>query len=458
MCGVLLSSAGCLPDLADDPGDKSAVPPDEDEATFTPGDPGSVTPNPHNTSGPVSAATAVDVLFMIDNSGSMSEEQKKISAILDEIVQSLGQGRKARGDDPGFPGAESLHIAVVSSDMGVNGAPSQKSCGSLSFLPDERSPTTANTFLNKPKGDDGIFQTSTTVAVQGIWGSLTPGGEPAELVAGDPSCANVAFPDGQRFIDLAAGDDALVAAQAFRCVAKLGKNGCGLEQPLESVLKALTSPDSSLRFTSNSKGQGEAWGAHTVSGPNAGFLRDEAVLVVVFLTDEEDCSVPDSSNAMFDAMSTVIAGEINVRCGMPENQHFLHSVRERYVAGLKALKPARYQDRIVVASIVGVPMAGTSGSAVHSGSDAIELLLARPDMQFGVRRNAAMTADEPVASCVSASGDGSAAPARRYLELAEAFGDNGLVTSICEDQYGAIAEAVIGRVGAQLRAGDEAVK
>jgi hypothetical protein len=92
----------------------------------------------------------------------------------------------------------------------------------------------------------------------------------------------------------------------------------------------------------------------------------------------------------------------------------------------------------------------TQHRAVHSGSEDIDALLARPDMQFSVQRNQAQTADEPVPTCVSAQGDGSAAPARRYLELAEAFGDNGLVTSICEDNYDAIGEAVVGRVAVQL--------
>jgi hypothetical protein len=187
-----------------------------------------------------------------------------------------------------------------------------------------------------------------------------------------------------------------------------------------------------------------------VSGVNAKFLRDDAILAVVFVTDEEDCSIPDTSNAIFDAQSTAIPGEINVRCGLPENQRYLHNVQQRYVAGIKALKPAAYQERIMVASIVGIPVRQNAGATVHTGGS-IDRLLARPDMQFKVQRNQANTADEPVPTCVSASGDGSAAPARRFLELSKAFGDNGIASSICEDEYASVMNVLVDRVAAQLQ-------
>jgi hypothetical protein len=38
-------------------------------------------------------------------------------------------------------------------------------------------------------------------------------------------------------------------AKRFSCIAKLGKNGCGLEQQLESALKSLTPPDSQIKFS-----------------------------------------------------------------------------------------------------------------------------------------------------------------------------------------------------------------
>jgi hypothetical protein len=407
---------------------------------------------------PAGRTDKVDLLFMIDNSGSMAEEQEKLSHMLSPLVAVLTSGNKdgmpsTEGRAPEFAPPSSLHIGVVSSDMGVAGAPAQKSCGALSFIPTEQNTTTTNMFLNKPMGDDGMLQTSNAVAVSGIFTTLAPGGNPIEVVPGDPACATVTFPVGQRYIDYSADQtDAQRASLALSCITKLGKNGCGMEQQLESVLKALTPPDSQFKFSMNTNGQGTAIRQTSVSGPNANFLRDDAVLAIVFLSDEEDCSLPDSSRAVFDATSTQVAGEINVRCGFPENQRYLHSVSSRYVEGLKALKPAAYQDRIVVMSIVGMPVKeNLGGITVFSGAHDIDTILARPDMQFKVQRNTASTADEPVPTCISAAGDGSAAPARRFLELTKAFGDNGLVTSICEDEYGSALQVLVDRIAAQLQ-------
>jgi hypothetical protein len=57
----------------------------------------------------------------------------------------------------------------------------------------------------------------------------------------------------------------------FTCIASFDGDGCGFEQPLLALHKALDG---------------------TVA-KNAGFLRPEAFLVVVVLTDEDDCSAGD---------------------------------------------------------------------------------------------------------------------------------------------------------------------
>ncbi|HEX6239510.1 MAG TPA: hypothetical protein VFZ61_01400 [Polyangiales bacterium] len=402
---------------------------------------------------PPKPPTAVDLLVVIDNSGSMSDEQVKFAAVLDGFVGALASGSvKSRidGETRTFSPVESLHIGIVSTDMGVNGAPPQKSCGALSFSPTERETATTQTFLIKPRGDDGLLLTSTEVAQAGVWASTGPGTEPQQLVAPDPSCADVELPQGQRYIDYRAGEsDAVATARAFSCLAKLGKNGCGLEQQLEAGLKALTPADSKLRFSEDTLGQGDSETSRVKAGPNAGFLREDAVLVVVFVSDEEDCSIPDASRAIFDVNDTSIAGTINVRCGLPSNQGRLHPI-SRYVDGLRALKPAAYQDRIIVTSVVGVPRASTTDVDVYSGAAAIQELLERDDMQFQTRANPVTGNDEPLPTCLSDNGGGSA-PGRRFLELSKAFGDNGLVTSICESSYGPVLEVLAEKIGTLLQ-------
>ena len=64
-------------------------------------------------------------------------------------------------------------------------------------------------------------------------------------------------------------------ADAFSCIAALGTGGCGFEHQLASVRHALG---------------GDADG---VPPENQGFLRDDALLAIVLITDEDDCSAPD---------------------------------------------------------------------------------------------------------------------------------------------------------------------
>jgi hypothetical protein len=405
---------------------------------------------------PQSGVDKVDMLFMIDNSGSMSQEQKKLADALPKLVAALATGNKngmpkPAGEKSDFPPVQSLHIGVVTSDMGINGAPSQNSCGDRSFIPTDKDTRMSTMRINKPVGDDGILQIDTGVAVAGIWSPPEGGGDVAEVVPGDPACGQVTFPGNMRFVDFMAGGDAMAASTRFSCIAKRGRNGCGLEQQLESVLKALTPPDSNIKFTAMSpNGHGNAIKMGTPSGFNQNFLREDSILAVVVVSDEEDCSIPDQSRAIFDGTSMQVNGGINVRCGLPENQGMLHPV-SRFIDGIKALKPAAYQDRLIFTAIAGIPLAPNLGNMkVHSGAAELQQILDRPDMKFSTRRNASGTDDEPVPTCISESGDGSAAPGRRYLEVAKAFGANGVVTSICEDEYLSLLGTLIDKIAAQL--------
>ena len=67
--------------------------------------------------------------------------------------------------------------------------------------------------------------------------------------------------------------------QNFRCNAGLYVNGCGLEQQLEAAYRALV-----VRNPREQAGNTDA---------NAGFVRPEAVLGIVVISDEEDGSVRD---------------------------------------------------------------------------------------------------------------------------------------------------------------------
>jgi len=68
---------------------------------------------------------------------------------------------------------------------------------------------------------------------------------------------------------------------AFKCMALLGDEGCGYESQFKSVMYAL------------------GYAADPNNADNGGFLRTDAVLAIVMLTNEDDCSVR-SDSLLFD--------------------------------------------------------------------------------------------------------------------------------------------------------------
>ena len=65
-----------------------------------------------------------------------------------------------------------------------------------------------------------------------------------------------------------------------RCIAALGEDGCGFEQQLLSVTHALGADNF------------DATGRPQPPQENEGFLRDDAYLAIIFITNEDDCSAP----------------------------------------------------------------------------------------------------------------------------------------------------------------------
>ena len=61
-------------------------------------------------------------------------------------------------------------------------------------------------------------------------------------------------------------------ADTFTCIAALGEDGCGYEQQFTAITRALGA-------------DGQAPPAE-----NQGFLRDDAYLAIVLITNEDDCS------------------------------------------------------------------------------------------------------------------------------------------------------------------------
>src|SRR5688572_12161461 len=69
----------------------------------------------------LTGADQLDLLFVIDNSQSMREEQEKLKVQLPRLVKILTTGDLDQDGDAEFQPVRSLHLGVISSNMGTLG-------------------------------------------------------------------------------------------------------------------------------------------------------------------------------------------------------------------------------------------------------------------------------------------------------------------------------------------------
>ncbi len=254
---------------------------------------------------PVEVNRDLDILFVIDNSNSMRDEQISLAANFGNFINVLNN------IEGGLP---NIHIGVATTDLGAG--------------PYNITGCTGN-------GDNGVLQN----AAVGPAGCSTPS---------EKWISDIGDEMGNRTKNYAGG-----LSEAFSCIAQLGTNGCGFEQPLESMLLAL----------------------QNTSGQNTGFLRPDAFLAVIIITDEDDCSAKDPSifnsdpsldniNSNVGFLSSFRCFEFGVTCDpdsprsagprqdcvAKEDSPFMHDV-SRYVDFLRGLKDD--PNKIIVAGIRG---------------------------------------------------------------------------------------------------------
>lgn len=183
----------------------------------------------------------VDVLYVIDNSPSMYEEQQTLIANFGAFVNDM---QVALAD------VESYHVGVITSDNYVDEG----------FL-DDSSPT-----VNASQPDCRILG---GLVVEGQQGLCKP------------------FASGDNYLT---EDDVLEAE--FQCIANVGEDGDSDERMGDALIAALA-------------------GGQQDAGCNRNFLRDDALLIVVMLTDENDSSNA-STQDWFDAVVETKGTEENV--------------------------------------------------------------------------------------------------------------------------------------------------
>jgi len=334
------------------------------------------------TGGKFTPSRNVDILFMIDNSSSTSLIQANLTANFPTFMTAL---RNAPG------GLPALHLAIINSDMGA--------------------------------GDGSIAGCDSTGGSQGVF-QYTPRG----------TCTTSPLMPNQTFISDIAGTKNYTGTleDAFTCLAKQGESGCGFEQPLAAVVRAL--------------------GADGKPAPaeNATFLRPEALLFIVIVTNEDDCSVPTGST-LFDTTANMnLASQLgppaNFRCN--EFGHLCN--------GAKPPRMAPGGSVTATVPLTGCVPAEASGMLTPVGTFISQLrtlkafpddqilmgVIAAPSTPYTVTWKNPSTNDTgpwPVIAHSCTASDGSFGdPAVRLSALATAFGANGIVTSICDTSYAPI--------------------
>jgi hypothetical protein len=226
--------------------------------------------------------------------------------------------------------------------------------------------------------------------------------------------------------NLAVGDGRLpTTREALRCIAPQGVAGCDFPSPLEAMYRAL------VRM-------------HEVDDPQYGFLRDDATLLVLIVTNGNDCSVdPDHASDFLPADGSTpthaLCWHAGVECtGGPGvydechasgDEHALLQPLERYLDLLRSIEARKREidpdARVIVELIAGVPPGYDWGQSAITYADASD---PEEQREYGIGAGCTNNSTEPPLS---------ARPPVRELELAEAtrIGDRHNAISICEDDY-----------------------
>ncbi len=200
----------------------------------------------------------LDLVFMIDNSPSMAPKQDKLKAQFPKLIAAL--------KDPNDGTLPDLRVAIIDSDLGTGGAYQSGSCG----------PKTLPDGTNSNYGDMGQFQMIGATAC----GVTKP----------DATYLETQGNTGINFN----GD----INSVFTCLAgNLGTVGCGEEHQLQAFEFAflVSNIPSSVAQRTN-------------------FLRDNAYLGLVFLSDEDDCSAVGNDEMFGNTSSDLSHESASIRC------------------------------------------------------------------------------------------------------------------------------------------------
>ncbi len=199
------------------------------------------------------ACNLLDILFVIDNSGSMGEEQRNLAANFPYLIEKI---RNLRDRNDELVNAN-VNIMVTTSDFGH---PLCAGFNKPDYTPAKGAPinSACTERLERFNGFDGTSVPDACTNGCAPGAAAIPDGD---FIRFDASTHNIIDPSG-------IGDP---VANALSCIGPQGIDGCGMEAPLETMLQALD--------------PNKTWNQGAQP-----FLRPGAVLAIVMVTDELDCS------------------------------------------------------------------------------------------------------------------------------------------------------------------------
>jgi len=270
--GLTILALGCAADRGEEPlfgpgsdgGSETATDPgtspDGDDATDGDAgegakfDVGNGDPNGGDPDGDA-GCQKVDFLFVIDNSGSMEDEQQNLIGSFPGFVSAIRD--KVEGED--------YHMMVVTTDpkgWPNDGGGSMTSChnGNCICTP------TPDCCEDVCDGNLSCFGFPCTQLDDATDCDFEFGAGQRFGLVESREC----LPAGQHYHAELPGADPAVLDEMFQCAANVGIYGDGNEMPMAAIEQAIDA-------ARNGPG-----------GCNEGFLRDDAVLVVTLITDEED--------------------------------------------------------------------------------------------------------------------------------------------------------------------------
>jgi hypothetical protein len=251
--------------------------------------------------GPPMVTDRVDVVLMVDNSRSMAEKQQLLAATVPDLVSGLVNPSCLLADgtpvppnlqptDPSaacpagshraFAPVLDMHLAVVSSSLGDHG-------GDVC-----------------PASQPGSYNEDMAhLLTRQLDGSAASTYQSLGFLAWDP--AQTLVPPGE-------ADAGTLGETLAAMILGTTELGCGLESQLESWYRFLVDPDPYDTIEA-SGGMAEPSGTDTVLlAQRKSFLRSDSLLLILLVSDENDCSIRDGGQYFYAAKQSSGSGQYHL--------------------------------------------------------------------------------------------------------------------------------------------------